>query len=81
MRSWLRKEAKNIIPRLLRRERAAAYFDISIGSFDKLVKEGLLPAPKILHSIKVWDRSDLDVLADTLPYLGEISSADNSWED
>lgn len=75
------KIAASVSPRLLRRERAAAYLDISIGSFDKLVREGALPAPKVLHSFKVWDRSDLDAMADALPYEGESSTCDASWDD
>lgn len=75
------KAALNFLPRLLRRERAAAYLDISIGCFDRLVSDRLLPSPKLLHSIKVWDRSDLDAIADNLPYMGESSAADNSWDD
>jgi predicted DNA-binding transcriptional regulator AlpA len=77
----LGKVTLNFHPRLLRRERAAAYLDISIGCFDKLVDKRLLPSPKMLNSIKVWDRSDLDAIVDNLPYIGEISASDNSWND
>jgi prophage regulatory protein len=77
----LSKATLNFLPRLLRRERAAAYLDISIGCFDKLVDNRFLPSPKMLNSIKVWDRSDLDAIADNLPYIGEISASDNSWDD
>jgi prophage regulatory protein len=59
-----------LTPRLLRRERAAAYLDMSPGSFDKLVKEGRLPQPKSLEPFKAWDRFDLDALCDQLPYEG-----------
>jgi len=75
------RQTASIAPRLLRRERAAAYLDMSPGSFDKLVKDGVLPAPKKLYSFKVWDRSDLDVLADTLPYDGPAEKADETWSD
>jgi predicted DNA-binding transcriptional regulator AlpA len=61
------RQRHGIAPRLLRRERAAAYLDMSPGSFDKLVKEKVLPAPKKLHSFKVWDRDELDAFADHLP--------------
>lgn len=73
------RQHRSIEPRLLRRERAAAYLDMSPGSFDKLVKDGVLPAPKRLHSFRVWDRSDLDALADTLPYDG-ASAPDDTWD-
>jgi prophage regulatory protein len=38
----------DLTPRLLRRERAAAYLDISAGTFDKLVANGVIPAPKMM---------------------------------
>jgi prophage regulatory protein len=75
------RQISSYAPRLLRRERAAAYLDVSTGSFDKLVKDGVLPAPKRLHSFKVWDRSDLDALADTLPYDGAANAHDKTWSD
>lgn len=68
-------------PRLLRRERAAIYLDISASTFDKLVKDGLLPAPKRLHSMKLWDRQDLDHAADHLPHDdGPRASASSDWD-
>ncbi|MBM3553914.1 MAG: XRE family transcriptional regulator [Alphaproteobacteria bacterium] len=69
-----------ITPRLLRRERAAAYLDMSATSFEKLVKEGVLPAPKKLHSFKVWDRDELDALADALQHDSAVA-LDESWSD
>lgn len=66
-------------PRLLRRERAAAYLDVSPSTFDKLVRDGLLPAPKTFQNFKTWDRADLDAFADHLPYAGESSGPDDSW--
>jgi hypothetical protein len=68
-------------PRLFRRERAAAYLDISASSFDKLVRDGFLPPAKLLHSFKVWDRDDLDAMADRLPYDGVHDKPDASWDD
>lgn len=74
-------EKRTLTPRLLRRERAAVYLDISPVTFDKLVKEGVLPAPKKLHSFKVWDRDDLDALADHLPYdAGVARAAPSDWD-
>lgn len=69
-----------ITPRLLRRERAATYLDMSPVTFDKLVKEGLIPSPKRLHSFKVWDRDELDSFADQLPPHAE-AAPDTSWDD
>jgi hypothetical protein len=75
------QKASVVSPRLLRRERAAAYLDISAGSFDKLVRDGVVPPAKVLHSFKVWDRADLDALADALPYENGNDAADTSWDD
>ncbi|GLI93939.1 helix-turn-helix transcriptional regulator [Methylocystis echinoides] len=69
-----------IAPRLLRRERAAAYLDVSPTSFDKLVKEGKLPKPKRLDGFRWWDRVDLDASAESLPYEGD-GAPDDSWND
>ncbi|MBY6242336.1 XRE family transcriptional regulator [Methylosinus sp. Sm6] len=67
-------------PRLLRRERAASYLDMSPVTFDKLVKDGVVPAPKKLYSFKVWDRNELDTFADHLPHDG-AAAPDDSWSD
>lgn len=75
------KTVASDLRRLLRRERAAAYLDISPGSFDKLVRDGVAPPAKRLHSFKVWDRADLDALVDTLPYEGLQETVDTSWDD
>jgi prophage regulatory protein len=75
------KPRPSIAPRLLRRERAAVYLDISPVTFDRLVKDGTLPAPKKLYSFKVWDRDDLDALVDHLPYDRTANAPDISWDD
>ncbi|MCC3245085.1 hypothetical protein LG047_07100 [Methylocystis sp. WRRC1] len=70
-----------IAPRLLRRERAAAYLDISPTHFDKLVQAGRLPPAKRLDDrIKGWDARDLDAAVDELPYDG-ASPPDTTWDD
>lgn len=71
----------NLTSRLLRRERAAVYLDVSPTKFDQLVKEGVVPSPKRLQGMKVWDRSDLDAFADHLPYAEAAATADTSWDD
>ncbi len=75
------RQRLGIAPRLLRRARAAAYLDMSPTCFDKLVKDGLLPAPKKLHSFKMWDRDDLDALADSLQHDSAASRPDETWSD
>ncbi len=66
-------------PRFLRREVAATYCGVSPGTFDKLVKEGTLPRPKMMSAVRGWDRADIDLMFDGLPYAGE--EPDTSWDD
>lgn len=47
-------------PTGMRRQDAAAHCGISPGHFDRLVKEGVLPAPRPLLGVKVWIRQELD---------------------
>lgn len=75
------REKRSVTPRLLRRERAAAYLDMSPGSFDKLVKDGVIPAPKRLHSFKIWDRDELDAFADHLPHDSAANGPDTTWDE
>jgi hypothetical protein len=53
---------------------------MSPASFDKLVKSGVLPPPKKLHSFRVWDARDLDALADRLEYDGPAGQPDETWD-
>jgi predicted DNA-binding transcriptional regulator AlpA len=72
---------KHIAPRLFRRDRAAAYLDVSGPMFDKLVKAGILPRPKKLTpNIRAWDRRDLDCYIDELPRDGALAE-DTTWND
>ena len=75
------RQISSVAPRLFRRERAAAYLDMSPATFDKLVKDGLIPPPKQLSSnIKAWDRPDLDSYADHLPYVEAATVPDTTWD-
>ncbi len=67
-------------PRLLRRERAAAYLDVSPNSFDRMVKDGTLPAPKLQGGFKWWDRADLDAFADHMPYAAPAHAGNGDWD-
>jgi predicted DNA-binding transcriptional regulator AlpA len=67
-----REDKRAALPRrLLRRERAALYLDISPPSFDKLRRAGILPPPRMLEGFRVWDSADLDRYIEQLPYEGE----------
>jgi len=48
-------------PRVMRREKAAAYLDMSPSMLDREVAVGNIPQPILLtRSIKGWPREDLD---------------------
>ncbi len=53
-------------PRVMRREKAAAYLDLSVSLFDREVADGRIPGPMpITASVKGWVRDDLDTWIDS----------------
>ena len=53
--------------RCFNRREAASYVAVSTGTFDKLVKLGIMPmAIELFGRRKVWDRASLDEAVDTL---------------
>ena len=70
-----------LAPRLINREAAAAYVNLSPNTFDEMVKAGKMPSPKQLTGRRLaWDVRALDVAVDHLPTLGG-SDSDKSWGD
>jgi len=63
----------------LSRERAAQYVGVSASSFDTMVEEGVMPAPRIWHSRRIWDVRQIDVAFDDLPQQGQPKLT--GWED
>jgi len=58
----------NLAPRLISREAAAAYVDVSPTTFDEMVKYGTMPRPRRLSGRrKAWDVRALDAAVDSLP--------------
>ena len=56
-----KERLRNLMPRLLRQERAATYTDTCVPTFLGLVKAKVLPPPKQLSkNIEAWDRDELD---------------------
>ena len=53
-------------PRLMARSAAAQYLGIGITMFDELVAEGMIPKPKKMRSKYLWDRIDLEGVANEL---------------
>lgn len=48
-------------PMAMRREKAAAYLDISPSTLDTMAKVPGFPPPIVLHGgVKAWHRADLD---------------------
>ena len=64
-------------PRLMKAPRAAAYLDISPSHFLAEVKARRLPQPKHIGGCSLWDRRQLDLVADQLP--GGEDCADDRW--
>jgi predicted DNA-binding transcriptional regulator AlpA len=59
-------------PTGLRREHAAMHCGVSAPHFDKLVKSGVFPPPRLAGgTVKLWMRQDLDVALFSLPEAGE----------
>ena len=54
-------------PAALRREHAAAYVGMSANTFTALIRDGLMPAPRLAGGVKIWLRADLDAALAALP--------------
>lgn len=64
----------------LSREEAAAYIDISPNTFDRMVKDGLMPKPVQIYARKVWDVRAIDSAFDLLQGRPAMPHA-KGWED
>ncbi len=62
-------------PRGLSRVRAAEYIGVSPSTFDKMVAEGKMPAPKRIRGRVVWDRVQVDCAFNAFDDGGE-----NPWD-
>lgn len=69
-----------LAPRLINRDAAAAYVNLSPNAFDEMIKAGKMPQPKQLTGRRhAWDVRALDVALDHLPVVGN-SAPDSSWD-
>ena len=65
--------------RLLSRGEAAAYAGVSPVTFDRLIRDCMMPKPKRVYARVLWDVRALDVAIDALP--GDDTAADaNPWD-
>lgn len=70
----------DFVPRGLSRTAAAYYLGVGTTKFDEMVKNGRMPAPKIIDSRVIWDRWEIDLAFDGLPYREDKRPA-NPWDD
>lgn len=61
-------------PRLMRRDLAAAYVDMSAAEFDRAVASATLPGPHLIGDKERWSRAELDGHLERL--TGEGSAPD-----
>ncbi|WP_299935365.1 hypothetical protein [uncultured Nitratireductor sp.] len=72
----------NAWPRGLRRAQAAAYLGISPSHFDKQRALGVIPAPRRMFDVDLYDRHELDLLFDSK--ATPVAANDNEssrWEE
>lgn len=72
--------AADFTPRGFRREGAARYIGISPTLFDRMRKEGRIPAPRDLFGCMVWDRHALDSLFGDQKYNAVNDNQDDYWD-
>lgn len=66
-------------PRLISREAAAAFVNVSPGTFDEMVKAGTMPKPRVVHGRRrAFDVTALNAAIDALAFEGE-DAADDTW--
>jgi predicted DNA-binding transcriptional regulator AlpA len=63
----------------LSRSEASRYIGIGTTLFDKMVKDGRMPMPKIINSRKIWCRIEIEQAFIALPDDGAAND-NNPWE-
>lgn len=59
-------------PRMMKRQTAAAYCDLSVGAFEREITAGRLPAPIVLGGREHWCKNALDRALDRLTGAEQI---------
>jgi len=67
-----------LTPRVLSRAQAAAYCGVAPATFDKSVREGILPKP--IPDTRRWDRVKLDLALDRRSGIASPSTASNQFD-
>ncbi len=65
------------LPTGLRRIDAARHWGVSPGHFDRLVAEGVAPAPRDSRGVRIWLRGELDDAMYDLPVVGDQEQANS----
>ena len=60
----------------LSRSCAAEYVGCSPRKFDQMIREGIMPAPRLIGTKKIWDRVELDEAFEELPREFEGNTVD-----
>jgi predicted DNA-binding transcriptional regulator AlpA len=66
-----------VAPRGLSRAAAAEWVNVGTTTFDEMVKDGRMPAPRLANSKLIWDRYEVDEAFSALPRR----PAANPWDD
>ena len=72
------KHTAKLVPRGLRRSDAAAYVGVSPTKFDDWVSRRVMPAPKRIDGVVIWDRHTLVEAFAELPD-GTTNTDDDVW--
>jgi hypothetical protein len=65
------RQRLDITPRGLSRMQAAARIGVSVGTFARMVADGLMPPARAIYSLEIWDIEELDQAFDRLPHAGQ----------
>lgn len=67
-------------PRGLSRSEAAGYVGVGVTTFDRLIRDGLMPKPLKVYGRRLWDRLRLDAAFAALADDGEEGRAGDVWD-
>lgn len=72
------------VRRGLSESEAAVYLSLSPTFFRTLVKQGIMPRPRLAGDRRIWDVEELDLCFKALPREGDTTCSEegrNSWSD
>jgi predicted DNA-binding transcriptional regulator AlpA len=69
-----------LAPRLIGRDAAAAYVNVSPATFDKMVDQRTMPPARKVSGTRIaWDVRELDAAVDALPHRDATNN--EGWDD